>query len=282
MRFRIFWVDDTQSWVRSIKDQVEEVFTSHDFLPEIHCFEDAEDARSPILSAYADLILVDCNLPNNLRGEDFIKSLRLNRCFAHVLFYSQDAANLAALVSDKHFLHISPRESIFGTLTEIADQAFRKYRHPAFMRGLLLSEFIDLENLMEDLIVQCFNPNGDYFRETILNKGGESFSFSTKMKFISSLIKNAAIDTVPATRQALDSINFTANGFTSNVIEKRNILAHAYPVYDDTSGKISLVSPKMNIDFGSDWFLETREGIHNYKKKIRDIISLNLKTIVNP
>ncbi len=144
-----------------------------------------------------------------------------------------------------------------------------------------MSEFIDLENMMEDLIVKCFKNEGEYFRETILNKGGESFSFYTKLKFVYELVisagkKDAAIKT------NLDAVGFTISGFDTNIISKRNILAHAYPTYDIVSGAISLISPKVNVNFDSDWFLKTREGIHLYKRKIREITSLNLQEIVNP
>lgn len=281
MQFKIFWIDDSLKWVQSVRDQIEEAFTTQHFIPDISHFGEAELARAPILGSYADLILVDCNLPKDTRGEVFIKSLRQNRCFAHVLFYSQDANNLTALQADRHFLHVSHRDGIIDTCHEIAEQAFRKYKHPAFMRGLLLSEFIDLENVMEDLIVQCFKSEGEYFRKSILYKGGESYSLSTKQKFISRLIKEAAAIN-PDINKAIATINFTGAQFNEKILNRRNILAHAHPEYQDQAGSIILKSSIADIDFNWNWFHETRESIHNFKNMMREIINLNLQKIVNP
>jgi len=281
MKFRIFWIDDSQTWVKSIEEEVIETFKAVSFEPVVSYYQEAELARIPILTTYADLILVDCNLPKDTRGEVFIKSLRQSRCFAHVLFYSQDAGNLTALQADKHFLHVSPRDSIVNTCNEVAEQAFRKYKHPAFMRGLLLSEFIDLENIMEDLIVQCFKSEGEYFRKSVLYKGGESYSLSTKQQFISRLIKEAAAIN-PQISTAINAVNFTGTQFSEKILKRRNILAHAHPEYQDQAGSIILKSSISDVDFNWDWFHETRESIHKFKNMIREIINLNLHQIVNP
>lgn len=281
MKFRIIWIDDSRTWVKSVQAEVEEAFEGFDFDPVIEWFQETEPAKESILGAYADLILVDCNLPENIRGDEFIKDLRRHRCFAHVVFYSQDAENLQSMEEDDHFIHVTHRNDMTDTLQNVADQAYRKYKHPAFMRGLLLSEFIDLENLMENLISQCFKGESDYFKQTIIHKGGESFSLSTKKKFIDRLIKESK-EKDDVCSQKLAEVNFSSSQFDKHVIKKRNVLAHAYPEYDPESGKISLVSAIDNVDFSSDWFHETREKIHEQKQKIRSLISLNLYEIVNP
>jgi len=282
MKFRIIWIDDSKIWVKSVQAEVEEAFEKYDFAPTIDWFQETETAKKLILEGYADLILVDCNLPGDSSGDEFIKSLRKNRCFAHVVFYSQDANNLQSMEGDDHFIHVVQREDMTDTLQNVADQAYSKYRHPAFMRGLLLSEFIDLENLMEDLISQCFKGESNYFMQTIIHKCGESFSLSVKLKFILRLIRESeGMDDACKKKKLLD-VGFTGSAFGKHVIKKRNALAHAYPQYDPESGKISLVSASDNIDFGAAWFHDTREKIHEQKNKIRSLISLRLYEIVNP
>ncbi len=280
MKIKVIWIDDSRTWVRSVQAELEEAFSDNGLDPEINVYQQTENALTPILESYVDLVLVDCNLPG-MRGDEFIKLLRRERCFAHIVFYSQDAVNLQTLEEDRHFLHVAHRDDITETIEVVADQAYRKYKHPAFMRGLLLSEFIDLENLMEDLIVQCFKDEGDYFRETVIHKGGESYTLAAKQKFISRLI-NAAKEGDSELVDKLDNVGFTANRFSEKIMKKRNVLAHAYPKYDDGTGDISLISSIDNIDFNATWFYETREVIHEHKQKIRNLLELNLYQVVNP
>ncbi len=281
MKFKIIWIDDSRTWVKSVYSEVKDAFINLELVPEIIEFQETEPAKKAILDTYADLILVDHTLPGGMRGDEFIRELRTNRCFAHVVFYSQDADNLQAMNEDKHFIHVTHRDSITGTLENVADQAYRQYKHPAFMRGLLLSEFIDLENLMETLISQCFKGEADYFQRTVIHKGGESFSLYTKMKFITRLISES-IDKDSTLKGTFDAIGFTANKFDKSIVKKRNVLAHAYPEYDIATGCITLMSAINTVVFNADWFHETRDDIHKHKQMIRKLLGMELYKLVNP
>lgn len=281
MKFRIIWIDDSQSWVNSVTENMIEAFTEAKFDPIIEKFTEVNNAvHEAISNNYLDLLVIDCNLPG-INGNQFIIELRSKRCFSHIVFYSQDASNLALLQSDSHFSHVTPREDFSSVIELVADQAYRKYNHPAFMRGLLLSEFIDLESLLDDLISQCFKGESAYFKQSIIEKGGESFGLGTKQKFISRLIKDSrTIDS--KLNSVLDDINFSASQFTDKIIQRRNILAHAYPEYDATTHKVKLISAFPDTDFDADWFYETRTSIHLFKNKIKRLLALNLFRTVNP
>lgn len=278
MKFKIFWIDDSLTWVKSIKSEVEDAFNDLGLIADINEYQETNSAKKDILNSYADLIMIDCNLPKT-SGDELIKDLRQSRCFAHIVFYSQDVGNLDRVTEDKHFLHVTSREDISSTIETVADQAYRKYKHPAFMRGLLLSEFIDLENLMEDLIVQSFKDQGEYFRHSVIHSGGESFSFGAKLKFICKLIKEASSKD-ESIKTKTDEISFTTSSFQKNILSSRNVLAHAYPDYSPDSGEIELISPIKNVSFTSDWFHKTRESIHEFKVKIRSLQDLDLVQFV--
>lgn len=281
MKFRIIWIDDSQTWVNSVVEDLREAFTEAKFDPVIEQFAEVNaEARNAIKSNYLDLLIIDCNLPG-INGNEFILELRTDRCFSHVVFYSQEAKNLSLIHADNHFSHVTPRADFNDVIEQVADQAFRKYNHPAFMRGLLLSEFIDLESLMDDLISQCFKGESEFFRESIINKGGESFGLGTKQKFIARLIRESK-EHSDDLKSTLEGINFSNNGFQNNIIQRRNILAHAHPSYDTETNQIKLISAFPDTNFNAEWFYETRTYIHDYKNKIKELISLNLYSIVNP
>lgn len=296
MKFRIIWIDDSERWVNSVSDELEDAFSSVQFTPIVEKFGAVnEESRASINNNYLDLLIIDCNLPG-VNGDEFIHELRRNRCFSHVIFYSQESKNLNLVQGDKHFSHVTHRDDFSTVIEEVADQAYRKYNHPAFMRGLLLSEFIDLESLLDDLVSSCFKGESSYFKESIINKGGESFSLATKQNFTCRLIKDASAkftkDLLTKDEELiagnekilakLAEINFTSSSFSKKIIRRRNILAHAHPTYDSETGKITLISAFPDVDFTGDWFFETRNFIHDYKNKIKSIISLNLIEAVNP
>lgn len=280
MKLRIIWIDDSITWVRSVKADIEEALTQEGFTLEIIEYQNTDDAYLAIFENYVDLILVDCNLPGQDNGDQFIARLRKNRCFAHIVYYSQDVKNLATVKADKYFQHTSARDGITDTLAEVSDQLYRKYHHPAFMRGMLLSEFIDLENLMEELIAGFFKNEAEFFKENIIYKGGESYSFSTKQKFISRMLKHEKLS--EADKLNVTNIDLSTSSFGKKILDTRNVLAHAFPAYDEVSETIKLMSNIKEVEFTSDWFHQTREDIHSFKKKIRDISSLNLHEVINP
>ncbi len=274
MKYKIIWIDDSRDWVNSIEVEIKEYFEDKEFEVVIHKFQDVESSREIMSETYIDLILIDYGLPG-MKGDKYIQELRLGRCFAHIVFYSRDINKVQLFEEDKHFIHVTDRDGISNIMEDVSDHAYRKYHHPAFMRGLLLSEFIDLENLMEDLISSCFDDKEEYFKETIIRKGGEAFSLMTKQKFILRLIKNQNGDV--GMKKKLDAIAFTSSKFNERIIKRRNVLAHAHPDYSVETARITLKSSIVDVEFNGDWFHETREHIHEYKNKIKKLHALNIR-----
>ena len=281
MRYRIIWVDDSRQWADSVRDDMLEIFTDKGFTPILEEFQViGEEVTNQINNNYSDLIILDCNLPGK-NGDVFIRELRQSGCYAHIVFYSNNEENLNLIEDDDHFINITPRGNIIDTIETVVNEAYRKYNHPSFKRGLLLSEFIDLETLMDDFISSCFKSESEFFRETVINKGGESYSLSTKFKFIIRVLKESKIKQPEMSRE-IDDIGFTSNKFNEKIIKRRNILAHAHPKYDTENGKITLVSAFDDVNFDNDWFFNTRNYIHEHKNMLKKMISLNLCNVVNP
>ena len=281
MKFSIVWIDDAKGWVNSLLEEVESIFKEKEFSPVIKKFEETTAAKDIVLDTYVDLILVDYHLAGQ-KGDEFIKEIRQKRCFAQVVFYSQDVNNSKLIKPDNHFIHVTSKGDISSKLKDLADQAYRTYNDPAFMRGLLLSEFIDLENLMEELISRSFKEQKEFFRKAIIHKMGESFTLSVKKNFILWLIKEAKKNEESSLGAELGTIEFTANQFDEYINKRRNILAHAHLEYDVETGEIKLISAIGDVDFNPSWFHETREKIHEHKKKIRRLIAMELQKVVKP
>ncbi len=271
MKFRVVWVDDSKDWVESIKDEIHDHFKKL-FNLDLLCFEDVDSARETFEHKYVDLILVDCNL-GNISGDSFILELRKSRIFSQIVFYSEDRKNLNKLKAGDFFLRKVHRDDLRDAVKEIASSADELYRNPAFMRGILLSEIIDLENLMEDLIARAFKGRAKFFREMIIDNYDAGFTFDAKLRFVSRLIKlTKEKDEI---KDKLSDLEFTDTKFRKKVLKKRNILAHASLRYDRGTGRTVLISSEL-IDFSPTWFHTTREDIHEFKQKIKGLRELNI------
>ena len=279
MKHRVVWIDDSHTWVRSVREELEDCFSEKGFDIDLIHRESYDDAKPDIHENYVDLILLDYGLPG-LKGDDIIKELRKSRCFAQIVFYSQESERLACQEGDDHFLHVVERDKIDGTLEILADQAYRKYHHPFFMRGLLLSEFIDLENCLDRVVSNLFGDHSDFFHEYMVYKSGEAFSFSAKAKFLHRVLRDIKKDK-PETVAKLDEIGFANNSFLERIIKNRNVLAHAHPEFVEDSSKIQLRSSISDVVFDGEWFHSIRETIYGYKKVFGQLEDLDLQDLAN-
>ena len=272
MKFRVVWVDDSKDWVELKETEIRGHFKAP-FDLDLLCFEDVDSARETFEHKYIDLVLVDCNL-GDISGDSFILELRRNRIFSQIIFYSEDRKNLNKLKAANFFLRKVHRDNLADAVEEVVSNADELYRNPAFMRGVLLSEFIDLENFMEELISEAFESKADLFREMIINKHDAGFTFNAKLKFVMRLIDMAEKNT--ALKDELDGLKFSDNSFRKKILDKRNILAHAHPHYNEKTGSITLISPIKNVNFSSNWFHTTREDIYEFKQKIKGLLQLDI------
>jgi len=285
MDFKILWIDDTREWVDSVKGAIEEHIREHGFLPEINHQEDDSQIDEFIFRSDIDLIVVDYHLdgPN---GDQVIKCIREKGNFLEIVFYSQDGPTLLnELGIHVEHVHCAAREDVEDKIKALVEYAKYKYSNLGYMRGSVIAEAIDIENLFETLMVESFGEHGEEFRRRVLDKG--IYDFSKKYQYVQSLLKAScsALEKVPNRSDEENAKLVTAKAcrdamkdFTDEIIHKRNTLAHAQKEWD-SNGKLrlrSLVKKSQDIDISREWMMDMRSAMAKYRGVLNKIIAEDL------
>lgn len=177
LSYNILWIENEHEWLEPslefVKDVVEE--NGFDLKPTLRSSEaeitellvDAEPFKN------FDLILVDFQLDKGDRGNKIIENIRNHKIFTEVIFYSQDTEGVRQAIKD-HWLdgiYCSSRnrndfefkfEKVFLT-------TIKKIQHISTMRGLVLSETSQLDNLIDEILQSFFNKKSGKETEQLKN-----------------------------------------------------------------------------------------------------------------
>ena len=145
------------------------------------------------------------------------------------------------------------------------------------MRGIIISEAIDLENKLTDIILAMFEDKAELFRLKILNK--PIMDFSKKYFFVQSVLK----DKLKAERaqedggdlhliQRMVDVEAILKGMRAEIIDQRNILAHASKTFEDGVLVLSpLIKNGSPIKFNDEWKNVVRENIRKHTRNIAEL-----------
>jgi hypothetical protein len=288
MDFKILWIDDEPTWVESTQISIEAHIRKHGFIPKITYHEDGEKIDDYIFDADIDMIIIDYNLDEkeSKSGAHLIDHIRKKGNFLEIVFYSQDQnAVMNKIGPHIEHIHCVPREDLSDKVESLVDYSKHKYEDCGYMRGVVIEEAIDMENLLEEIMVKSFGERGAQFRNRVLEK--YVYDFNKKYMYVKSLL-NASHDTIKKNsdktvdeegkQNALKECRATMNKFVDEVIEMRNILAHA-PKKWGADGQLQLIGlnkKEKQIDVSREWMMETRSVLAKYRGALNQIIEENL------
>lgn len=264
LTYNILWIENEQDWLDAtvvfVKDVIEENGFTFKYVPKSSEKEIEEMLLHPEPFKDFDLILVDFNLDKGDQGNKIIENIRNHNIFTEVIFYSQDADATRQAIKD-HWLdgiYCSSRnrndfefkfEKVFLTTV-------RKIQHISSMRGLVLSETSQLDNIIEDILHDFLSkrPQGEQekLKKYIIDECIKN-SFASNGKLIEKL--NDTIDNVDlighvlfdadkkrrstgkiieliGNKKIVDNKVFLSE-YKEEVIDMRNNLAHAVEIEKD-------------------------------------------------
>ena len=76
VKFRILWFEDTKTWLKNEKENVEDLLREHCLVPEIDCFDGDEINVERITDRKYDLILMDYMLAEEKTGDTIAQIIR--------------------------------------------------------------------------------------------------------------------------------------------------------------------------------------------------------------
>ncbi len=276
MNYKILWIDDNQEWVDSIKGEVCDHINEHRFSPEIIYQEDAEQIDSFIYRADIDMIVVDYNL-DGTSGDQVIKNIREKGNFLEIIFYSQDPeVMLNKLNVHSEHIHCSERSDVAERIKAIINYSIYKYANLSYMRGSVIEEAIDIENILVEIMVNSFGGEGKRFKVDVLDKLGTAYDLYKKYMYVQRLVNatHRALSEKENRSPEEDSrlvdlkeYKDTLSKFSKEVVDNRNVLAHAQKHWD-AEGRLRLKGLNKNntiIDVSREWMMEMRSILAKYR-----------------
>ncbi|MBI2004298.1 hypothetical protein HYS72_02425 [Candidatus Pacearchaeota archaeon] len=258
MKFKILWIDDRPSSIKSSKNQIEEFLKEKGFEPDIEMIQDVENIKKILdekINGEVDLIVTDNDLDEEFNGLDVIKKIGEKKALIDVLFYSTPSFDEGELMNYHHFIEIvRDKTKILEPLKKLIKKNIKRCEDPVFLRGYVLSRVVDLEielNELFEIYFEIKSNSKEHFHGFLMEN--RNFSLSGKSIAFSKLLdKN---------KEILKDITLSRNKL-EDIASKRNILAHC---------KIDSEKPNCFISMGdSEEF--GREKLKELLKKINEAL----------
>lgn len=304
MKYKILWVDDRKDefeeldYPSSLKNYIADLY----FEPFVDFFESVEEAKVAIKGTKYDVIFSDYNIGMADRGDDFIAYVRAQNVNTEILFYSA-LENVPKLNLDRISFFNIPKPNGHPKLLEkmksLIDLTIEKLTDLQIIRGIVMTEVSELDNLMERVIIKFFmDPNGNPYpqREHIFNELMDKFdddyknnlktpdlkcskrcSHKIRIRPITDIVGSLFFESYKKARtisKILEIVeaghNNFLNDYKSEIIDIRNMLAHCESQMINGSEVLVTKRGEKRV-FNSEEFIVIRHNILKYNKLFRTL-----------
>lgn len=282
LAYNILWIENEKDWLEPNIDFAQEIVEENGF--ELNYLTKSSEAEiedmlkeeEPLKDF--DLILVDFQLDSGDRGNKIIENIRNHKIFTEVLFYSQDSEGVRQAIKD-HWLdgiYCSSRNSddFQYKFEKVFKTTIKKVQHISTMRGLVLSETSQLDNIVEEILVDFFTKRGEeertalkkyIIKDCIINSHKSN---TKKIEALSEEIENeelinhrlfdaykkmramGKIIEIIKSSDIVDKDSFLKE-YCEEVIQIRNDLAHANEGEDNGKKVLKTIKGNKEFDEGS-------------------------------
>lgn len=273
LNYKIYWIDDDEDLPESLHEGLKIEFDGV-FNFDVDIENDGENLEKKMASEPIDLLILDWNINGDRNGLELIDNLRSSGELTEIIFYSQDDA-VKDQCTEIMGVHTCVKGEAGDKITSVIKRFHERTKNVAIMRGMIISEAIDLENKLTDIITALFGAKSDLFRDRILNK--PILDFGKKHGFVSGLLKDKIAELNKAETPDADKIRrFTDckevfGKMMKEVVNQRNILAHSKKTFEDGVLVLASVNKDPPIRFTDDWKNEIRANI---KKHLTNLVAI--------
>lgn len=165
IEYKILWVEDDKSWYGTTLELFTEILDDLGFKLESKKCENIDDVKAEIslnkLKEY-DMLLVDYTLKNSDSGDkiiEFIRSIKDDPILTDVLFYSSAVENVRDSMRQLGLegVYTADRKDIENKFELVLNTTVKKIQEVNPMRGLIMAETSDLDELMLTIITKVLN-----------------------------------------------------------------------------------------------------------------------------
>lgn len=302
LNYKILFVEDHPRTITSKLKQVKKFLEEEGFRPKITLIENDQDIDKYLDDPLLDLIVTDYYIRDGLNGKQLAENIRRSEKMVEIILYSQkEGTDLYKEVGALDGVYISNREGLEDKIKDVIKITIRRTQNVSNMRGIVISEAIDIENQIEDIILAYYDTKEKELAEELLNGDGCNL-FGQKISFLNSFLKkmekefNTVINSggppgnKKAARSLLDELKplyGIAKKLDEEVCQPRNMLAHVEHIINTNTVYLkSLKSGYKDIKIKSARCKEIRQQLmkhasnlnqikdflpkwHEYKKKVQ-------------
>ena len=245
-----------------------------------------------------DLVMIDYNLSQSEMGDVAAKRLRAALPYTDIIFYSAEPrTTLLRLLAQQEVegVFVAHRQELDDRLVRLADTIIGKVADITHMRGLAMAEVADMDVVMEQALSDALASHllpSDVVENTVetlrrsLNDMLAKIPPELDAPGLSSLVPHGLVFTSDHKYRSIRRIARklhdkpkhdlqTLNSFQSEILKKRNILAHAkeQTVAKDGSAVLRSFGKEGNITIDDDWMMRFREALRKHRRALENVCS---------
>lgn len=295
LEYRVLWFDNDPELFDSLGDEIEEmksVISDWGFIPNVHLVTDPAEFSAWKPFSEIDLVVVDFNLEQHGHGQDFIHDIRSKLIFTEVIFYSAQAASElwdAVRLKELEGVYIANKDSVIPRILVIGQHTLRKVLDLENMRGIVMAEVGDLDNLLDEILTLAINGVPPDVQNTVfgrfhedalrgvtnLQQALEDFRGAPSIEGLLQLCDSSKrwsnFNRVKKRHEILKAHSF--GDYQAEVLMPRNSLAHGTPE-KQKDGTMRFTYRDTVYDFNEQISEQLRKSIIQYQKRFTEIRNL--------
>ncbi|MGV0961329.1 MAG: hypothetical protein ACOYB1_16005 [Limnohabitans sp.] len=292
LEYRVLWFDNDPELFDSLDDEIEEMkrsISDWGFIPNVRLVTDPNEFSTWRPFSEIDLVVVDFNLEQHGNGQDFIHDIRSKQIFTEVIFYSAQAASeLWNAVREKELegVYIANKDSVISRILVIGQHTLRKVLDLENMRGIVMAEVGDLDNLLDEILTLAISGVPQDVQNTVFERFHEdalrgltdlqqALEYFRNAPSIDGLLKLCDSDKrwsnfnrIKKRHDTLKAQSF--DNYQVDVLKPRNLLAHGIPEKMQ-DGTLRFTYRGATYDFNDQVSENLRKSIIQYQKKFTEI-----------
>lgn len=278
LAYRIFWIDDNEDFPTPIISTLKNDFPETEIIFETTVEVNGDNLTETSQAEHLDLVILDYNLDGK-NGDKLLEELRASGELTEVVFYSQDP-DVHNKCQGLDGVHVCERRDATEQISEVVRNFIARCKNVAVMRGVIISEAIDVENRLTDLILDMFGDKAPLFQARILNR--PLLDFGKKIFFVNGVVRDLLVDerakAEPNTDWVtnLEACKDTLNKLDKEIMEPRNILAHSKKSFVDGVVTLAPLTKSDPIKFDDSWKNKIRKNIKAHLTNLA-----TLRTLLN-
>ena len=242
-----------------------------------------------------DLVMVDYRLgPENIDGAIAASQLRRDLRYTDMVFYSSDSTvELHAELAKESVtgVFVETRNNLSDALTGLADTVIGKAVDLDHMRGIAMAEVAEMDVTMEETLwgaLQTADDQWDKVKERTIEKLNESMINNTER--LNEYLNNGGLAKIVTDGRLFTSVHKIRTvirfarclpntpsqelavlaKYQNEVIEKRNLLAHAKEYTNDTGDQIlrSIKRDKTGTVIDENWMIDFRNELRKHRNAL--------------